>query len=451
MTMPNHERELYDLFKKNAEIYDISTVNKDRYNVKRGLRNADGTGVLAGLTKICNVHGYVLDEHEKTPIDGELIYRGYNVRDLIGGVENVDRYGFEEVAYLLLLGELPNKEQLDAFNKVLETYRVLPEFFFEDAILKTPSKEIMNKLGATILAQYTYDEDPEASDFDKEVQVAMRIIARMPSLIVYCFQAMNRHYNRDSIIMHRPIPGESTAQTILSLLRTDRQYTKEEAYLLDLCLMLHAEHGGGNNSTFAVRVLTSSGSDAYAAYSAGVGSLKGHRHGGANSKIMQMLDFIENDVKNWEDREEVAEYLRKILRKEAGDKSGLIYGMGHAIYTLSDPRAVLLKRYAMDMAKGTEFEAEFKLLQLVEDLTPIVFSEVTGSEKVICANVDMYSGLVYKMLGIPKELNTPIFAVSRMAGWCAHRLEELMTCKRIMRPAYKAIQKARNYTELSER
>ncbi|MFA5659168.1 MAG: citrate synthase, partial [Oscillospiraceae bacterium] len=314
-----------------------------------------------------------------------------------------------------------------------------------------PSPNVMNKLARSVLALYSYDSVPEETSAENEMQIAISVISRLPTIMVYAYQVKRRYYDNGSMYMHQLRRGESIAESILSMLRPDRKYTEEEARLLDLCLMLHAEHGGGNNSTFSCRVLTSSGTDAYSAYAAAIGSLKGPKHGGANLKVMEMLEFIKANVEDWDDEGQVADYMIKLLNKEAGDKSGLIYGMGHAVYTLSDPRAVILKKYAMDMARGTELEAEFKLLQMVERLTPRLFSEIKGDVKTVCANVDMYSGLVYKLLKIPSELFTPLFAVSRMAGWSAHRFEELVTGKRIIRPAYKAVAKMRDYVPLSER
>lgn len=439
---------LYEQFIKNNT---IDPILYDKYNVKRGLRNGDGTGVMAGITNICNVHGYIVDEGERQPIEGELIYRGYNINELVSNVVAEDRFGFEEIVYLLLMGNLPTKEELEKFSELLAESRELPEFFFEDMILKAPSSNVMNKLASSVLALYSYDDNPEDQSATKEMQNAISIISRLPSIMVYAYQVKKRYYDKKSLFMHHIRKNESTAEAILSALRHDRNYTKEEAHLLDLCLMLHAEHGGGNNSTFSCRVLTSSGTDSYSAYAAAIGSLKGPKHGGANIKVMEMLDFIKENVEDWNDEGQVADYMRKLLRKEAGDKSGLIYGMGHAVYTVSDPRAKILKKSAMDMAKGTSFEAEFKLLETVEKLTPELFFEVKGDSKIICANVDMYSGLVYKMLGIPSDLFTPIFAVSRMPGWCAHRFEEMVTGKRIIRPAYKAVAKLREYVPIENR
>ena len=439
-------------------LYEAYTANNkidpkyyEKFNVKRGLRNPDGSGVMAGVTNICNVHGYVINEGEKSPDEGKLFFRGYNINDLVSNVVAENRFGYEEIAYLLLGGKLPTEHQLENFRELLDNNRELPEGFFEDMILKAPSKNIMNKMSRAVLALYSYDDVPDNTEVKHEVDTAVSIIAKMPVIMVSAYHVKQRYYNHKSMFMHPLIPGQSTAETILSMLRPDRQFTDEEAKLLDVMLMLHAEHGGGNNSTFTCRVLTSSGTDPYAAYSAAIGSLKGPRHGGANHKVIQMHQYIKDNVKNWDDEGEVADFLRKILRKEAGDGTGLIYGMGHAVYTLSDPRAVILKQNAAKMAIGSEFEAEYRLLEMIERLTPELFKEVKGDEKKMCANVDMYSGFVYKMLGIPEDLFTPLFAVSRMAGWCAHRFEESMTGKRIIRPAYKSVSKEKAYIPLNNR
>ena len=423
----------------------------EKYDVKRGLRNADGTGVVAGLTNICNVHGYVINEGERQPIEGELIFRGYNIKDLVGNAIKEDRFGYEETVYLLLMGKLPSLSELDSFKDIIANNRELPDSFFEDMILKAPSKNIMNKLARSVLALYSYDDDPENRSPEYEMATAVSIIAKLPTIMVDAYQVKRRYFNNETMFMHPLINGHSTAEMILSTLRANRQFTHEEAMLLDLLLMLHAEHGGGNNSTFTCRVLTSSGTDPYAAYSAAIGSLKGPKHGGANQKVVEMQTCIKENVSNWEDETEVSEFLKKILRKEANDHSGLIYGMGHAVYTLSDPRAVILKENARKLAEGTEYEREFNLLELCEKLTPGLFEEVKGEAKIMCANIDMYSGLVYRMLGIPEELVTPLFAVSRMAGWCAHRFEELVTGRKIIRPAYKAVSKEKEYVPIAER
>ncbi len=422
-----------------------------KFDVKRGLRNADGTGVLAGITNICNVHGYVMNEGEKESTEGKLYFRGYNVADLVRKVKAEDRFGYEEVVYLLLMGKLPTMEELNHFNKTLAYNRELPPGFFEDMILKAPSKNIMNKIERSLLALYSYEDDPESNAPDEELAVAISVIAKMPLIITSAYQVKRRAFYDESMYLHQPRPEETTAETILSLLRYDRQYTDEEAKLLDLMLMLHAEHGGGNNSTFACRVLTSSGTDPYSAYAAAVGALKGHRHGGANIKVVEQLDYLKANIRDYTDGNEVREMLVKILKKEASDHSGLIYGMGHAVYTISDPRCVMLKAEAKKLAKGTDFEEDFELLELVERLTPQVFLEVTGKEKTLCANVDMYSGLCYRMLGIPEELATALFATARMAGWCAHRFEELVTGARIIRPAYRPARQNKTYLPISER
>jgi citrate synthase len=429
----------------------ISPELYDKYQVKRGLRNSDGTGVMAGITNICNVHGYILNEGEREPMNGELIYRGYSINDIVANTTDKNRFGFEETAYLLLFGQLPTTEQLVGFHELLADFRELPDGFAEDMIFKAPSPNIMNKMARAVLALYSYDDNPEDQSIEAELFRAVQIIARLPSAMVNAYQVKRRVYDHDSLYMHPLNPEEYTAESILSTLRSDRVYTADEARLLDLMLILHAEHGGGNNSTFVCRTLTSSGTDSYSAYAGAIGSLKGHRHGGANFKVMNQLEEFKANVSDWENDNLVKDYIRKVINKEAGDGTGLIYGMGHAVYTLSDPRAVILKENAMRLAKGTEIEKEFILLDAIERLTPEVFADVKKDSKVMCANVDMYSGLVYKMLNIPSELYTPLFAVSRITGWAAHRIEELINGKRIIRPAYKAIGKTRKYIPLNER
>ena len=434
---------------KEYNIIDPSYYKK--YDVKRGLRNSDGTGVVAGVTRICNVHGYVLNEHEREPIDGKLIYRGIDIEDLIAGFTKGNRYGFEEVIYLLLFGVLPNKVELDDFTTILSFYRELPEGFAEDMIFKAPSRNIMNKMARSVLALYSYDDNAEDHSLVAEMNKAIKLIARIPTIMVDAYQIKRRHYDHDSMYFHQSNLDEGFAQSILSTLRMDRSYTEEEARLLDLCLVLHAEHGGGNNSTFTCRSLTSTGTDAYSAYAGAISALKGPRHGGANIKVAEMLDCFRENIKNYRDETEIASLLEKIIDKEAGDGSGLIYGMGHAVYTKSDPRAVILKQHAGEMAQGTDFERDFCLLETIEKLTPGIFERKRGLSKVISANVDMYSGLVYQMLGIPTDLFTPLFAVSRMPGWAAHRMEELLNGNRIVRPAYKAIGPKQAYIDLESR
>ncbi len=423
-----------------------------KFHVKRGLRRSDGTGVLAGITNICNVHGYVVNEGEMEPIPGELIYRGYNIYDLVHNAEKENRYGYEETAYLLLFGKLPTAGELEGFNHYLSMHRALPPGFIVDMMMKAPSRNIMNKLARSILALYSYyDESCEDTSLENEMATAVNLLAKLPIIMVNAYQVKRKHFDNQTLFLHPLRNDESTAETILSMLRPDRQFTREEAQLLDCLLMLHAEHGGGNNSTFTCRVLTSSGTDAYSAYSAAVCSLKGPKHGGANIKVSAMLEDAKASIQHWDNEGEVADYVRKVLRREACDRSGLVYGMGHAVYTLSDPRAVILKKKAFKLAEGKEIEKEFHLLDTIERLTPILMKEERGIEKTVCANVDMYSGLVYRMLDIPQELYTPLFAVSRMAGWSAHRMEELLTGKRIIRPAYKALPKKKAYVPITER
>lgn len=439
---------LCDEFRKNNR---IDPEKFEKYDVKRGLRNADGSGVMAGLTLICNVHGYVINEGERSPVEGRLIYRGIDIYDLVNGCVEEGRYGFEETAWLLLFGKLPTRTQLERFSALLSECRELPDYFAEDVIIKAPSPNIMNKLARSVLALYSYDDNPEDLSMENVLRQSIELIAMLPTIMGYAYQVKRRHYDKESMVIHPTLPGLSTAETILRSIRADTVYTEEEARLLDLCLMLHAEHGGGNNSTFAARVLSSSGTDTYSAIAAAIGSLKGPRHGGANIKVMQMLDAIKEGVRDWNDDEEIAAFLKKLIHKEAGDRTGLIYGMGHAVYTLSDPRAVILKEAARGLAEKKGLGPDFRLLEAVERLTPGVFADVKENGKAMCANVDLYSGLVYRTLGIREELFTPLFAVARMAGWCAHRIEELLTGGRIIRPAYKAISQPQPYLPLEER
>ena len=445
------DANIKDLCGKLAKNSAIDPALYEKYHIKRGLRNSDGTGVKAGITNICNVHGYLLNEGELEPIPGQLIYRGYSITDIVENVEEEDRYGYEETSFLLLFGHLPTPTELKWFNDTISENRDLPRDFVEDMILKAPSKNIMNKLSRSILALYSYDPDCEKKGLENEMRIAMSLIAKLPVIMAAAYQVKRRVFDNQSMIMHPVNYDENTAQCILSLLRPDRQYTKEEAQMLDRLLMLQAEHGGGNNSTFTTRVLRSSGTDPYSTYSSAICSLKGPRHGGANLQVIQMLDNFKANIKNWEDEGEVADYMRRTILKETNDHSGLIYGMGHAVYTISDPRAVILKKKAFELAKGKEIEAEFHLLETIERLTPEIFRMVKGSTKTMCANVDMYSGLVYRMLGIPDELFTPLFAVARISGWAAHRMEEKLTGSRIIRPAYKAIAKEKEYIKLNER
>lgn len=423
----------------------------DKYQVKRGLRNPDGTGVMAGLTQVGSVQGYYLQDGEKVPAEGRLIYRGINVEDLIRGCVSENRFGFEEAAYLLLMGRLPNRQQLASFQQALEEMRPLPHMFTEDMILKAPSKDLMNKLARSVLTLYSYDTDPETMTVENQLRLSMQLIAWTPMIVAHAYAAKRCYFDKGSLYLHRAQAGKGTAENFLSAARDDQQYTEEEARLLDLCLILHAEHGGGNNSTFTCRVISSSHTDIFSSIAAAVGSLKGPRHGGANIKCKQMIDYIANTVHHWDDDDEISACLASLLRREGFDQSGLIYGMGHAVYTLSDPRAKVLKRFSRKLAVEKGMENRLNLIENVERLTPQVFSKVTGKDKVMCANVDLYSGFVYDMLNIPEELYTPLFATARMVGWCAHRMEEVFSGGKIIRPAYKAIGPRRPFIALDDR
>ncbi|MDC7224900.1 MAG: citrate/2-methylcitrate synthase [Spirochaetales bacterium] len=429
----------------------IGTELYNKYNVKRGLRNANGTGVLVGLTEIGNVHGYVHEDEEKKPAEGKLSYRGINVKELVHGCQRDGRFGFEETAFLLLFGYLPNQEEMGFFNQILGVLRRLPPNFTEDSILKSPSKNIMNKLARSVLVSYSYDPNPEDPSLENNLRQCVELIARFPTMVSYGYQAKRHYYGGDSLFLHSPVEDLSTSENFLLMTRLDKQYTQLEAEILDLILIIHAEHGGGNNSAFTTHVVSSSGTDIYSAISSAVGSLKGPLHGGANVMVYKMMEDIKRNVKNWSDRKEVSAYIEKILRKEAFDGRGLVYGMGHAIYTLSDPRAMLLKEKAAEVAIASGRADEFALCCLVEELTPEIFLRVKKNDKPLCANVDFYSGFVYTALNIDPELFTPLFAVSRIAGWCAHRMEELVSGGRIMRPAYKNVSRKCDYIPMESR
>ena len=406
---------------------------------------------MAGLTRICNVHGYLISDGERIPDDGHLIYRGIDVGDIIDGCVKDNRFGFEEVIWLLLFGELPDAEKLKGFRDLLAECRELPESFAEDMIIKAPSPNVMNKLARSVLALYSYDSNPDNTSIPNILRQSIELIAQLPTIMVYAYQVKRRQYDHQTMFLHPIDKSHSTAEFILSSLRPDRSFTDEEAKLLDTCLILHAEHGGGNNSTFATRVLSSSGTDTYSASAGAIGSLKGPRHGGANIKVVEMLEYIKAGITDPNDEGQIKDFIAKIIRKEAGDKAGLVYGMGHAIYTLSDPRSRILHERARNIACQKGYETDFKILETVERLTPEVFAEIKGSHKPLCSNVDLYSGLVYRALGIPDDMFTPIFAVSRIAGWCAHRVEEFVSGGRIIRPAYKAVSGKKKYVDLSER
>lgn len=429
----------------------IKKSDYERYHVKRGLRNSDGTGVMAGLTRICSVEGYYILDGERIPKDGKLSYRGYDINDIVEGCIKDDRFGYEEVVWLLLFGDLPTNQQLYSLREVIAECRALPDEFIEDMIMKHASKDIMNKMARSVMSLYSFDENPDDISIPNVLRQSLQLIAQMPTIMNSAYQVKRRAFYNKTMFLHPIIKEQSTAEYILNQLRVNKKFTREEAKLLDICLLLHADHGGGNNSTFSTRVLTSSGTDTYSAITAGFGSLKGPRHGGANIRVAQQMNEIMAAVPDSTDPAQVKDYLVKILKKEAGDGSGLVYGMGHAVYTKSDPRAVILKENARKLAFEKGFEKEFKTLENVELLTPQVFAEIKGDDKVMCANVDLYSGLVYKVLGIPEDLYTPLFATARIAGWCAHRLEELTSGGRIMRPAYKSVSHTRKFVDINNR
>ena len=428
----------------------IDPETSERLGVKRGLRNPDGTGVLAGLTNVCDVVGYKKDqEGHVIPTPGKLIYRGVNINEIVDEAYRNDRFVFEEVIWLLLFGSLPNREQLDDFCEILAEHRALPEGFMDT--MNAPSPNIMNKLQRCVLGLYSYDEHAEDLSLENILNQSINLIASMPTMMVNAYQMKRRYYDKQSMFFHLPKPGQSTAEHILSTYRPDQKFTHEEAKLLDMCLLVHADHGGGNCSTFTTRVLSSSGTDTYAAISAAIGALKGPKHGGANLKVMHQLDYILANVEHPEDDGEVREMLRKIIRKEAGDGSGLIYGMGHAVYTLSDPRAQILKNHARSLAYKKGYDEEYNMLCSIERLAPEIFAEEKHGPKKVCANVDLFSGLIYRMLGISEDLYTPLFAIARVPGWCAHRVEEVEYANRIIRPAYKYLGEPQEYLPLEER
>ncbi len=422
-----------------------------KYDVKRGLRNANGTGVLVGLTSIGDVVGYEIKDGQKIAVPGRLIYRGYNIEDLINDAEKQNQFAYEQCVYLLLFGELPTQSELDNFRELIGSKRNLPDNFTEDMIMKAPSSDIMNKLARGVLASYSYDINPEDRSISNILRQCIELISRFSTLAAYAYQAKRRFFDGKSMYIHNPLPNLSTAENFLRLIRNDKSYTEEEAKLLDIALILHAEHGGGNNSSLTVHVVSSADTDTYSAIAAAVGSLKGRRHGGANIQVMEMMDDIKAHVRDWSSEEEVRNYLRKIVNKEAYNRTGLIYGLGHAVYTVNDPRASLLRDKAAHLAETKGMLEEFNLYRLIEKLGPEVLYEAHGDGKKICANVDLYSGFVYSMLNIPRELYTPLFAVSRIAGWSAHRIEEIVAGGRIYRPAYQSICTEREYIPIEKR
>ncbi len=433
------------------ENYGIRPQMYAEYDVKRGLRDIDGKGVLTGLTEISDVLAFKEIDGERIPCDGELYYRGINVEDLINGFLDDKRYGFEEATYLLLLGRLPNEKELFDFRDLLASYRTLPTSFVRDIILKAPSKDMMNTLARSVLTLYSYDENADDTSPANVLRQCLQLIALFPMLAVYGYQAYRHYHDGQSLYIHNPLPELSAAENILRLLRPDATYSAIEAKVLDVALVLHAEHGGGNNSTFTTHVVTSSGTDTYSAIAASLGSLKGPRHGGANLKVVQMFEDMKQQVTDWHDDAMISEYLTKLLRKEAFDKQGLIYGMGHAVYSLSDPRAKIFNRFVQRLAEEKGYLEEYMLYANVERLAPKIIAEERKIYKGVSANVDFYSGFVYRMLGLPLELYTPIFAAARISGWSAHRLEEIIGGGKIIRPAYRNVKEHEPYVKLQDR
>ena len=418
--------------------------------VKKGLRNSDGTGVLVGVTKVGSVQGYLLQDGQRVPTPGRLYYRGIELNDIVEAHRKAGTFGFEEVAYLLLMGYLPTQDELARFNGIMSQARKLPDGFTEGMIMRHPSRNIMNELERSILSLYSYDPEPDNIEIDNILMQSVRLIGYFPSIIANAYAVKRHYFDGDSLHIHFPVENLSTAENFLRMMRPDKSYTDEEAKLLDMMLMVHAEHGGGNNSTFVCRALSSSGTDTYSAIAGAVGSLKGPLHGGANAKVMEMFRYVKENVDPHDDGS-IKDYLNKMLDREAGDRSGKLYGLGHAVYTMSDPRAVLLKKYARHMAEIKGYAEDFDLLQKVEKLGIPLIQERRKSDAPMCANVDMYSGLVYTMLGIPEDVFTPLFASARIAGWCANRIEEVVTCHRIMRPAYRAVTIRGKYVPMEER
>ncbi len=442
------------IIKLAGKLYKNSAIDKDlyaKYDVKRGLRDIDGKGVRTGLTDISEIVQNKIVDGKTIPCEGVLYYRGYNIEDIVDGFVSDGRFGFEEVVYLLLFGEMPTANDLSNFKDMLGAYRVLPTNFVRDVVMKAPSADMMNTLARSVLTLYCYDSNPNDTSIENVLRQSMQLISVFPLLSVYGYQAYNHYLRNQSLFIHVPDPKKSTAEIVLTLLRPDQQYTDLEAKVLDMALVLHAEHGGGNNSSFTTHVVTSSGTDTYSAISSALCSLKGPKHGGANVRVSKMFEDLKINVRDWADDEQIAKYLSDILDKNAYDRSGLIYGMGHAVYTISDPRAQILKRFTERLAKAKGLEDEYDLYSRVERLAPQVIGEKKHIYKGVSANVDFYSGFIYNMLNLPTELYTPLFAIARIAGWSAHRMEELINGNKIIRPAYMSISEHKTYKKLDDR
>lgn len=444
-------QEIIDLAAYAKSHAKIDPALYSKWDVKRGLRDQTGKGVLTGLTHISDVRANKIVDGVQVPIDGELFYRGYNIRDLVNGFSADNRFGYEEVTYLLLFDKLPNEEELTKFKNLLSFYRSLPTSFVRDIIMKAPSRDMMNTLARSVLTLYSYDEKDDDISIPNVLRQSLQLISLFPLLSVYGYQAYRHYHDNKSLYIHSPKENLSTAENILRILRPDKSYTPLEARILDVALVLHMEHGGGNNSTFTTHVVTSTHTDTYSAIAAALGSLKGPRHGGANLKVVDMIADMKKEIKDWKDEDEVSAYLRKLLRGEAFDHQGLIYGMGHAVYSTSDPRELIFKEFVEKLSKEKGLSEEFELYSLIEKLGPKIISQERHMFKGVCCNVDFYSGFVYEMLGIPKELFTPMFAVARIVGWSAHRIEELSNNGKIIRPAYKPVITDEQYVALSNR
>lgn len=443
--------EIRELAKRCTKAATIDPSLFSQYDVKRGLRDLNGKGVLVGLTEISDVCATKIVDGKSIPAHGELYYRGYNVKDIVKGLDENSHFGFEESTYLLLFGQLPTREELAAFSTLLAEYRSLPTGFVRDIIMKAPSQDMMNTLARSVLTLYSYDDRADDISIPNVLRQCLELISLFPLLSVYGYQAYKHYHDGASLYIHKPQPELSTAETILHVLRPDSQYTPLEAKLLDIALILHMEHGGGNNSTFTTHLVSSSGTDTYSAIAASLGSLKGPKHGGANIKVVKMFDDMKSHLKDWTDEAEVSRYLTALLHKEAFDHAGLIYGMGHAVYSLSDPRATLFRSFVERLSKEKGREEEFALYALVERLAPEIIAQERQIYKGVSPNVDFFSGFAYSMLGLPLELYTPIFAIARISGWSAHRLEELSYNGKIMRPAYKSVQEHRDYVPMNNR
>ncbi len=428
------------------------SIEKEYYrgDIKRGLRNSDGTGVPIGVTKVGSVMGYMIEDGIRVPVPGQLYYRGIELNEIVEAHRKANTFGFEEVAFLLIMGHLPTRTEMARFTDIMNQAKMLPKNFTEDMIMKSPSKDIMNKLARSVLSLYSYDDNPDDTSVENLLLQSIRLIGAFPSIVANAYMVKRHYFEGRSLHIHYPKENLSTAENFLRMVRNHKNYTEEEAHLLDIMLMIHAEHGGGNNSTFVCRALSSSGTDTYSAIAGAVGSLKGPLHGGANAKVMEMFHYVKENVDPKDDGS-IKDYLNKLLNKEAGDRSGKLYGLGHAVYTISDPRAVLIKKYAQHVAEMKGYGDDFQLLQKIEELGIPMIQERRKDGTPMCANVDMYSGMVYAMLGIPQDVFTPIFASARIAGWCANRIEEVLTGNRIMRPAYRAVVKKAHYEPIENR